>query len=399
MTTMTTRLLRIALATTAVSWSGIAAAQGSVGAQGFGYPTGGLSTRALGTGGSLAEFDPASPINPAALGSWGASPLNSAIRRFFGRTAFTAQYEPEFRRVTSGGASQSATLTRFPLVGITLPLRERYQLGVSATTMLDRTFSTEVPATSVIGGQSVTSTDRVEARGSIADVRLAAAANFGTRLSVGVGGHLLTGQNRVVSERFFGDTSEFGNVSDSLTVDYSGLAGSVGAEWRVVRGFSVAGSFRHGGTLRAERADTTLRSAKSPDRYGIGVRLDRVPGASFTAGYANTKWTNLAGLGGSSLLISDAPEYSLGVEAVGPRLGSNLSLVRLGGRQRTLPFGVGGAAVKETAFAGGFSLPLSGGRAMFDFTTQHATRTPDGGTARSARERAWTTSFGLTVRP
>ena len=129
----TTRRLALAFGAVALS-AGTAAAQGSLSTQGYGYPSGELSTRALGTGGSVAEFDPASPINPAALGSWGASPINSAIRRWWGRTAFTAQYDPEFRRVTAGGSSQNATLTRFPLIAVGIPVREQLQLGVSAAT-------------------------------------------------------------------------------------------------------------------------------------------------------------------------------------------------------------------------------------------------------------------------
>ena len=153
------------------------------------------------------------------------------------------------------------------------------------------------------------------------------------------------------------------------------------------------------GTLRAERNDTTLRRANVPDRWGLGVRVDRVPGASFTASYSNTTWTNMQGLGATTLRISDAPEVAVGGEAIGPRIGNSTILLRVGGRQRTLPFGVGGADVKETAFAGGIGAPLGGGRAMFDLTAQHASRTPQGGTASGTKERAWTLSVGLTVRP
>ena len=40
-------------------------------AAGFGYPPGQLSTRALGMGGALAEFDAQSVVNPQAVGAWG----------------------------------------------------------------------------------------------------------------------------------------------------------------------------------------------------------------------------------------------------------------------------------------------------------------------------------------
>ena len=42
-------------------------AQGTLSTQGFGYPTSGMSTRSLGTGGAITEFDPLSSSNPAAL--------------------------------------------------------------------------------------------------------------------------------------------------------------------------------------------------------------------------------------------------------------------------------------------------------------------------------------------
>ena len=41
--------------------------QASLSAQGFGYAPGQLSTRAQGTGGSVGEMDPMSPINPATI--------------------------------------------------------------------------------------------------------------------------------------------------------------------------------------------------------------------------------------------------------------------------------------------------------------------------------------------
>jgi hypothetical protein len=375
------------------------AAQGSLSGQGYGYPTGELSSRAIATGGSIGEFDPASPLNPAALGSWGASPINSWQRQWWGRTAFTVQYDPEFRRVTAGGNTQSATLTRFPLLAIGIPIRDRLQLGLSAATLLDRSFVTDVESTVNIGGQLVPNSQSIQVRGSMADVRFGAAYNVARQLSIGVAGHLITGQNRVVSGRTFSDTTEFGTVSDSSEVDFSGLAGSAGIEWRVVRGLSVAASYRVGGTLRAERNDTTLRSAKVPDRIGVGLRVDRFTGTSFSASYATTKWTNMNGLGASTLAISDAPEYALGVETLGPRFGPSQLMLRLGGRRRTLPFGVGGAEVRETALAGGVSAPFTGGRAILDLGLQRAARTPNGGTLAGARERAWTATFGLTVRP
>ncbi|MGE5750306.1 MAG: hypothetical protein ACM31F_10130, partial [Gemmatimonas sp.] len=63
---MMNRLTRWSLAVAAVTLGANAAgAQGTLSTQGFGYPTGQLSTRALANGGGIGEFDADSPINPA----------------------------------------------------------------------------------------------------------------------------------------------------------------------------------------------------------------------------------------------------------------------------------------------------------------------------------------------
>lgn len=365
------------------------AAQGSIGAQGFGYPTGQLSTRALGTGGAIGEFDQSSPLNPAAIS-------------YFRRAQLSAQYDPEFRRVTAGGASQNAIIARFPVISVGLPVRDRLAVGLSASTYLDRTFTTTYQTTTRIGDESVSATESVESRGSVADLRLGLGFIAARWLRVGVAGHVLTGENRLVSGRQFADTSRFGSVSDSSTLAYSGAAVSGGFEMTPVRGLSIAGSARRGLDMHVERGDSTVRTGSAPDRLGIGVRFDRITGASFSAGYARTTWTRMRELGSSALDVRDAPEFMAGVEAVGPRLGDVPLLLRLGGRERTLPFGLGGAEVKERAFAGGLGLPFAGGRALGDLALQHASRRLNGAVASSvgdASERAWTISVGFTVRP
>ena len=370
-----------------------AAAQGSLSVQGFGYPTGQLGTRTLGTGGGLAEFDPISPLNPAALAAWG-------------RPTLSLQYDPEFRRTTAAGASRT-TVARFPVFSAAFPVRGRYVVGVSASTLLDRSFSTvrqttltfdETPTPITVGVE-----DRADSRGSIADLRLGVGAVVTRWLRVGLAGHALTGENRLSSERRFAaaDTLRFGNVGDTTTVDYHGSAVSAGVEVTPVRGLSLAGSYRLGGGLRTTRNDSVLTRADAPDRLGVGVRVDRVTGATFAASWARTRWSNMRGLGSSAVEVHDATELMGGVEAVGPRFGESALILRLGARQRTLPFGIAGAEVRETSLGGGAGLPLAGGRALFDLALQHANRTPRGGSAAVAGtgERAWTLSVGFTVRP
>src|SRR6185437_2278266 len=88
---MSNRFLIAVVAATALTAPALHG-QGSISSQGLGYPPGELSTRALGTAGAIGEIDARSPINPAAL----------AIRT---APQVYAQYDPEFRTITSNGQS------------------------------------------------------------------------------------------------------------------------------------------------------------------------------------------------------------------------------------------------------------------------------------------------------
>jgi hypothetical protein len=68
--------------------------------------------------------------------------------------------------------------------------------------------------------------------------------------------------------------------------------------------------------------------------------------------------------------------------------------VRAGARMRTLPFGLNGEKVSETAFMLGIGAPLTRDRATLDFSFQRAARS-----AGSVNERGFIFSFGLRVSP
>ena len=103
-----------------------AGAQGTLSTQGFGYPAGQMSTRALGTGGALSEIDPLSVTNPASLINLGASAL------YF-------QAEPEYRTIRSGSASDRSTIARYPLIAAGVPLTEVIRAVRGGARLLPRT--------------------------------------------------------------------------------------------------------------------------------------------------------------------------------------------------------------------------------------------------------------------
>jgi hypothetical protein len=367
----------------------VACAQGTLSGQGFGYPPGGLSTRALGQGGADGEVDAGSAVNPAALALWG-------------RAGFTFNYGPEFRTVDASGRSDRTTVSRFPLVAAATPVGEHFTVGVSAATLLDRTFNTQSSVNQVLsGGETVTTTTFLSSDGSAEDVRGALAWAPGHGVSIGVGLHAFTGENRthlglVMIDSSLSTTNPFLTAQDSSVLHFSGAGYSAGLLLQPMRALTIAASGRKGGTIRLSKGDTLRSTADVPDRYGVGVRFDGIPGASLSARADWEGWSSLQGLGSSNVRTTDAWEYAAGADVAGPRLGTRVLQIRLGGRTRTLPFLASGTEVKETAYSGGLGFPLAEGRAALDLALQHASRSASGS---NAAEHSWTLGVGLTVRP
>ncbi len=357
------------------------AAQGLLSMQGFGYPTGGLSTRALGTAGATGEFDLLSSRNPAAVGS-------------LGRSIASVQAEPEFRTMRLGEVSENTRVQRIPLVAAGLRV-QRFAFLISGHTFLDRSFITSSPGTALVGGETVATTDRLESRGAMSELRFASGWTWrGVRLGVGL--HALSGEHEVVRERAFPDTLRFGAVQDSSVIGFQGLAGSVGFDWRVSGGLVVAGSWRAGGALSTVKNDTTVTSANVPGRYGLGLSYDGFTGAVLAASVEQVGWSAMNGLGSDNARAEDALNWSAGVELAGGEFRQFPVVWRLGVAQRELPFLLGTTRVSERVLTTGLGIPIGGETATIDFGLQRAQRRiPTGG----AQEDAWGLSFGLTIRP
>lgn len=375
--------LALALAITPVLMPAALQAQGTLSGLGFGYPVGGTSTRAAATGGAFGEFDAVTPRNPASLGG---------LRG----TLIAAQTEPEFRTLRLGAIKESTTAQRVPLVMLAFPLRHGFGVGISATTFLDRSFTTITKGAVVIDGNTLVTDDRSDVRGSIADLRAAVGWRPNTRFSVGIGGHLFTGDNLVANSRTFSDTTAFGSVVDSSRITYFGNAISLGAEVQVAKGLAASASFRAGGSFESRVADTVRSRSNVPNRLGASLRYDGVPGSTFAVAVEQQDWSRMASLGTSLVQAHDATNWSAGAEVAGPRfMGSALQL-RAGVARNTLPFGSGDRLVRETRITTGAGIPLARDAISLDFSLQRANRSLSGGTA---KESAWMLGVGLQIRP
>jgi hypothetical protein len=372
---------------------GIAAhghAQGNLSTFGFGYPPGHLSARAQATGGAIAEMDPVSTLNPAALLNWGGS-------------AVYFQIEPEFRRVDFNGASDRTTTARYPLTSGALALGPRWMLGIAASTFLDRSWATASETVHEIGDESVRGTTTFSSEGAINDVRLALGWAARPWLRVGIGAHALTGQNRLSVIDEFEDTVRYQTLRQDTTISYAGAALSGGVELRAGRVASIAASARLGGRIRAESGDVTLGRGTVPNRFGVTVAYLGIANSAIAVRTAYDKWSSLEGLGRPGLRAVDAWDTSIGADVAGPRFGADrVIMLRAGFRWRTLPFTIRGtepnaeaSSVRERSFSAGLGTAFARGRAAIDVGAVRATR--DAGL--DVDEQAWILSIGMSVRP
>lgn len=361
-------------------------AQGNISMQGFGYPVSGSSTRVAGTAGAFAQFDLVTPQNPAALTS-------------LGRAALSVQAEPEFRTLTLNSVKESVNVQRIPLLMVGARVNSRAAISISSSSFLDRNFSTVTAGEVLIDGKLVPTSDLLDMRGSIADIRAGLGWRLSRRLSVGIGGHVFTGSNRLSLLRQFTDTLTLGSVLDSSSVDFFGKAVSFGGEFVMPKGFTAAASYRLGLKIEAENSEKVLSRGNVPDRVSAGLMYTGIAGAAFAFNVENTKWSSMQSLGSSLLETHDATNWSGGAEVATGRVRGTPVMLRAGIGRNTLPFGVNGGTVKEFRVGAGAAMAITNpGRdqAVLDFSLQRANRTLTGS---PAKEGAWLVGIGIQIRP
>ncbi len=360
-------------------------AQGTLSTQGFGYPTGELSIRARATGGGLGQFDPDSPLNPASIGT-------SSDPRVY------LQYEPEYRRLARGDQASNTMTARFSLAAASVPFAKRGSIGLSVATFLDRSSFTQITTEQEIAGQTVSVNEITQVLGAINDVRLAFGYAPNSKIQFGAGGHVFVGQNRMFFTQSFPEESSYASLTQVSTLAFTGFAASAGILARPSRHIGLALSARKGFSIEARAGDSVVSEANVPDRLGAAVTYEGIPGTSISAHVARDLWSAMNGLGSSEATAVDGWEAGIGLEGLGPRIAARQTILRLGGRYRTLPFLAAGSEVSELAFGGGVGAQFFRNRATFDISFERANRTPELSSV-DVTERAYIFGFGLRVRP
>jgi hypothetical protein len=339
------------------------------GINGLGTPGRFESARARATGGAFAPFDPLSALTDASIGG-------------LGRLTATATGTTSYLSDELDGVSASRRASRFPLFQVGGPAWSNLVLAAGISTYLDRTYHVEIEDTIPLGGSRQAVTDNLSGDGGVTDIRFVAARRFG-RLTAGAGFHLLSGSTRFQFVRNFSDTSVYGAVAQTGEVAYRGSGASASAILNMGRQLDLAGFWRIDSRLRSEENGATVAHSDLPTTYGGAIRWRPAPEATFAASVTYRGWASAA----------DSNAYNTTNWSAGAEFGRRLPL-RLGVRGGMLPFGPGGRAPRETAFAAGTGRVFAGGRGIIDVTVERLRRTGAGLT-----ETAWTFLFGVAVRP
>ena len=301
-----------------------AAAQGDLSTQGYGYPAGPLSTRALATGGAVGELDPITPLNPAALTTWG-------------RAGMYGQFGPEWRTVEAGGTNAGSTVIRFPLFVGALPASDKLMFGLSFSNFLDRSWGTQISGYYHTGPDSVFYTQNFTSGGAITNIRLAAGYRLSNTVRIGFGGHLYTGIQTLTVTEIFADTN-FASFFQVSTVNVTGAALSTGIAWSPVSTIAFGASGQIGSKMTARLNDTSVASARVPARAGITALYAGINGVIIAADAEWVQWSAMNGLASSPIKAVDSWDFGVGSEIKLPTASGVDIPLRIGYRQRTLPF-------------------------------------------------------------
>ena len=365
-------------------------AQGTLSTLGFGYPAGQISTRALGTGGAIAEFDPLSPTNPAAIARVGGIALYIQVRaRVSAQLTSAARSQNDDRALPARRLAPSRCANLY---------RRRERLQPSSTAASRRTCA----ATQIVGDDGARrrrTSSRATARSPTCASRSLGADDAGSARRRRPRDH----RRQPAAQHAACSTTalRFAPLIDTSTVTYVGSAVSAGVELfagNIVGARRVVPEGRH--DVGQARRHDARRRRNVPDRLGVQRRATSASAARRSP--RAPRRTRGRACAGSARARCRSPTRGTRASAPtcsGPRLRPARSSSSARARRwRTLPFGLAtqrgegeDASVRRSARC---SPRPRGARPR-----RHPRDARPGASAIDARETAWTLSFGITVRP
>jgi hypothetical protein len=364
---------------------GVAGAQSSqFGVRGLGLPGRSVSTYAFGTGGAFGMFDPASGLNPAALG------------RLTALTAGLSSLQ-DFRHVENPAGTESLRDTRFPFVSVGGPIR-KYPgvVGISFSSYTSRDFTQATADTIVLRDALVPVNDTFSSRGGLSDLRFAGAYRLHDTWIFGGAFHVITGSDRLRFRRSFADSS-YQAATQRSELSYAGIGVELGVIRNFGTAFSVAATVRSDGHANVDRDSARVSTVDLPYTFGLGLQWRPSPKLNLASQLVVKTWSgaNSDLLAQSGTGADNTTEISLGGEFTGDPRRPTRRPLRFGARYGTLPFPVvEGERPHEFGVSLGTGIRFAQERAGIDLGLEHVWRS-----AGAYSERSFLLNVGVTVRP
>ncbi|MGH7462723.1 MAG: hypothetical protein ACREMA_17070, partial [Longimicrobiales bacterium] len=261
-----------------------AGAQSLFGMRGLGVAVDPLDPRAralssLGTG--LLGLN-ASLVNPADL---------AGIRR----RGVVATLQPFFGSAEVAGRTDDVESTRFPLIQIMYPVRQRVVVGVGYGGFLEQSWAVSSSSSEVIGGSNVLTDEVISARGAISQARLSASFAVKPSFALGAAVGVYTGDLERQITRTFPDTT-IGLIGFSrLNVwEYRGYLAALGVRVDPSNRTRIAASLTFSSDLDAEPDSSIARSHSyaMPLRFVVGGSALVAPRLLATASAQYANWSD-----------------------------------------------------------------------------------------------------------
>ncbi|HEX9166025.1 MAG TPA: hypothetical protein VF862_08950 [Gemmatimonadales bacterium] len=382
-----TRGLRIALGLTVVLWglpATLAGQASQFGVRSLGLPLLPVSAATQGTGGGFALFDPESAINPASLSGMGRAVASFGLRQYW-------------RTSENPYGSEGGNDTAFPLILVGGPIGNRFGFGVSASGLTDRTFSVGLADTVIVRDAELILSDTLISKGGVSDIRFGGSFDVSSRLSVGLGLHVMTGTNRIEYRRSFSDSTYF-PVQLRNELSFAGPGVSVGLLAEPLSGLRVSAMYRWDGDLKLNKDSTRIAEIPMPRTIAAGLQWNQ---RRLTLGghVLARNWsvqddyiTERDGTGASNTL-----EVAAGGQLVSSLRQPAKFPLRFGARWASLPYPLtaGGDQGSEFSVSAGSGLLFGGGRGIIDFALERSWRSGASGYT----EKSFALALGVAIRP
>ena len=299
-----------------------------------------------------------------------------------------------FRQVENPAGTASLRDTRFPLVSMAGPVRQSgVALGISYSNYTSRDFTSATADTIDLRGVPVGVSDSFSSRGGLSDLRLAGSYRIRDRWVVGAGFHVITGTNRLESQRAFSD-SAFLPTSQIAEISYAGVGISAGLVREFGPRFGIALLARSDGHVNVDRDSARIGTIDLPYTFGLGLRWRPVPQLDLGGQTIVRTWSgansDLLQQGGTG--AANTYEVAAGAEYVSDPKRPFRRPIRLGARYATLPFPlVPGEQGHEFGISAGSGMRFAQSRAGIDLAVQHVWRSEG-----PYSERAFIVSLGIS---